>query len=211
MNNEPMRGHGASRSERRDSIQNRQRILATARRLFAEQGADETSMNQIAQAAEVGPGTLYRHFAHKGVLCAALLEEDFAAFQERVAALLETPDAPLSAVTRLELLLQELLQMIASHIPLLAGIQEASSGERRRELYQTPFYTWLHTRMSDLLREAIAQGEVSPLDAEFTADAIFAAISPQLLAFQLQGRGFTLARIAAGVRRLFADSGARLS
>src|SRR4051812_35042759 len=87
MNNDPMQGHTTTRSERRDSIQNRQRLLATARRLFAEQGADETSMNQIAQAAGVGPGTLYRHFAHKGVLCAALLSEDFAAFQERVTAL----------------------------------------------------------------------------------------------------------------------------
>src|SRR3954453_10780945 len=73
MNNDPMQGHAATRSERRDSIENRQRILATARRLFAEQGADETSMNQLAQAAGVGPGTLYRHFAHKGVLYAALL------------------------------------------------------------------------------------------------------------------------------------------
>src|SRR5690606_37833343 len=61
--------------ERRDARENRQRLLAAAKRLFAAQGVDATSMHEIARTAGVGQGTLYRHFADKAELCHALLKE----------------------------------------------------------------------------------------------------------------------------------------
>src|SRR6476661_1590541 len=45
---------------RSDARENRARILEAAREAFAEDGA--TSMNQVAQRAGVGAGTLYRNF-----------------------------------------------------------------------------------------------------------------------------------------------------
>ena len=68
------------RRKRRDAVENRERILNVARHLFATQGVDATSMNEIAQVAQVGPGTLYRCFAHKSALGEALLTEEIAAF-----------------------------------------------------------------------------------------------------------------------------------
>ena len=97
------------------------------------------------------------------------------------------------------------MRMIESHIPLLTTMQEAGAGARRHDAYRTPFYSWLHSQIRSLLSTAVAQGEVADLDVEFTADAIFGAIAPPLFAFQQQERGFSRARIAAGVRRLFID------
>src|SRR6201992_4208822 len=51
---------------RADARENRARILAAARQAFAEDGG--TSMNQIAQRAGVGPGTLYRHYPTREAL-----------------------------------------------------------------------------------------------------------------------------------------------
>ncbi|KOP22892.1 TetR family transcriptional regulator [Hapalosiphon sp. MRB220] len=45
--------------------QTRGRILQAARRLFASQGFDGTTTRDLAQAAGVAEGTLFRHFANK--------------------------------------------------------------------------------------------------------------------------------------------------
>jgi len=45
--------------------QTRTRILQAAQRLFAAQGFDGTTTRDLAQAASVAEGTLFRHFANK--------------------------------------------------------------------------------------------------------------------------------------------------
>ncbi len=194
-----------SRPERRDAAEHRTQILAAAQHLFAIQGVAATSMQQIAGQAGVGQGTLYRRFAHKGALCAALLQTDLTAFQAQINTLTDGPSAPPSALLRLERLLTELLVMTETHIPLLTAMYDGAVGPRGDDRFHNPFALWLHTRIRDLLVEAVLGGEVADLDLDFTADAIFAAIEPPLFAFQQRQRGFSRERIAAGVRRLFIE------
>ena len=52
----------------------RQRLLAEAQRLFRERGYAETSLEQIAEAAEVTKGAIYGHFASKEDLMISALE-----------------------------------------------------------------------------------------------------------------------------------------
>lgn len=59
---------------RSDARENRARILAAAREAFAEDGA--TSMNQIAQRASVGAGTLYRNFPTRETLVLAVYQDE---------------------------------------------------------------------------------------------------------------------------------------
>jgi AcrR family transcriptional regulator len=191
------------RRERRDSVENRRHILAIARQLCASQGVDDTSMHEIGRAAQVGQGTLYRNFAHKGDLCRALLEDDLEAFLTRIDATLDGPGAPKLAMDRLGWLLEELIRMTESHVPLLAAIREAAAGPRRHEAFRLPFYTSLHERITRVIEAAVAQGEVEGIDAAFAADAILAAVSPPLFAFQRRHRSFSTERITEGVRRLF--------
>jgi AcrR family transcriptional regulator len=69
----------ATRPLRRDAVRNRERVLVAAGRLVAEHGVD-VSMEQIAQEAGLGIGTLYRRFPNKDALVDALVE----AFVEQV-------------------------------------------------------------------------------------------------------------------------------
>lgn len=62
------------RALRRDAVANRERLLAAARELFAEQGF-EVTLDDIARYAGVGVGTAYRRFANKGELLDALFAE----------------------------------------------------------------------------------------------------------------------------------------
>jgi AcrR family transcriptional regulator len=64
---------------RRDARENRDRILEAARACFAAQGID-VPVEEIAQRAGVGMGTLYRRFPTKADLVEAVIEESLDAF-----------------------------------------------------------------------------------------------------------------------------------
>ncbi|WNG17933.1 TetR/AcrR family transcriptional regulator [Cystobacter fuscus] len=65
----------APRKARADGQRNRALILKEAKRVLAEKGAG-ASLDEIAQAAGVGNGTLYRHFPTRAALLEAVCAED---------------------------------------------------------------------------------------------------------------------------------------
>jgi AcrR family transcriptional regulator len=79
------------RAQRADARRNRVAVLAAAKRLFAEEGLD-AQMPDVARAAKVGVGTVYRHFATKDDLVAALMAERFERLSESVRHSLELED-----------------------------------------------------------------------------------------------------------------------
>ncbi|WP_433516027.1 TetR/AcrR family transcriptional regulator [Nonomuraea sp. CA-143628] len=77
---------------RADALRNRERIVRVARAVFTEHGPD-ASLNQVAQQAEVGPGTLYRHFPTLQDLLVAVIRDDVAALCAQGQALLAEASA----------------------------------------------------------------------------------------------------------------------
>jgi AcrR family transcriptional regulator len=65
---------GAALAGRADARRNREIVLRTAARVFADEGL-EVSLGRIAQRAGVGAGTVYRHFPSKEILVEAVLTE----------------------------------------------------------------------------------------------------------------------------------------
>jgi AcrR family transcriptional regulator len=90
---------------RSDALENRARILAAAREALAEDGA--TSMNQVAQRAGVGAGTLYRHFPTREALLLAVYEVEV----ERIVAAVPSL---LAALSPLEALRRWTLDLVAA-------------------------------------------------------------------------------------------------
>ncbi len=191
---------------RSDARENRRRLLATAKDLFAAQGSEATSMQEIARVAGVGQGTLYRHFADKAAICQALIEADIAAFQERVGPVLSGGWVLASPLARLELLLVEKIRLTESHLPLFAALEQSPPGKRGVKPFQGPFYLWQREQIVALLSEASAQGEVDGIDVEFMADAVLAVTSPRLYSHQHDELGYSSERVIAGLRRLFIDA-----
>jgi len=73
---------------RADARENRARILAAARQAFAEDG--DTSMNQVAQRAGVGPATLYRNYPSREALILDIYRDEVDRLTGSVAGLLAT-------------------------------------------------------------------------------------------------------------------------
>jgi AcrR family transcriptional regulator len=84
--------------KRSDARRNRTAILAAARELFAERGFD-APLNEIARRACVGQGTLYRHFADRYALAAAIFCENVEVVEQRAAELGDDPGGFLELFT----------------------------------------------------------------------------------------------------------------
>lgn len=82
---------------RSDAVENRARVLDAARAALA--GGGEVSMNQIAQLAGVGPGTLYRNFPTRESLVLAVYQAEVDALIASVPELLAT-FPPIEALRR---------------------------------------------------------------------------------------------------------------
>ena len=79
------------RVQRADARRNRERVLSAARAQFAANGL-EAQIDDIARAADVGVGTVYRHFPTKEALLEALAADRFMRLAEWAREALEAPD-----------------------------------------------------------------------------------------------------------------------
>jgi AcrR family transcriptional regulator len=83
---------------RADAQKNYDQLLAVARQVVTEQGAD-ASLRDVARRAGVGLGTLYRHFPTREALLEALLRSNFDKLAQRANELELSEDAGNALVT----------------------------------------------------------------------------------------------------------------
>lgn len=79
------------RARRADAQRNRKRVLEAARECFADRGLD-AQMDEVAKRAEVGVGTVYRHFPTKQALAEAIAADHFDRLAASAREALEDPD-----------------------------------------------------------------------------------------------------------------------
>src|ERR1700730_11968309 len=75
---------GPPHAERADAARNRRLLLATARAMLAEHGADKLTMDGLAERAGLGKGTVFRRFGTRAGIFQALLDDDERFLQEQV-------------------------------------------------------------------------------------------------------------------------------
>ncbi len=68
---------GTKERRSREKLQTREKILAAAREMFAEEGYDAVTMRAIAERVEYTPTALYHHFRNKQALLTELCWSDF--------------------------------------------------------------------------------------------------------------------------------------
>jgi AcrR family transcriptional regulator len=83
--------------KRADARRNYDLLLAAAAAAFAERGADDVSLEEIARRAGVGIGTLYRHFPARQALLEAVYKDQVDAL-EILAGKLQAAESPADAL-----------------------------------------------------------------------------------------------------------------
>jgi len=160
------RPQSVDRKPRTDGLRNRERILEVAKEAFTRSGAN-TSLDDIAKQAGVGPGTLYRHFPTREELLKAVYRaelEKLAAAEQKFAQTMP----PLAALRAWLLMFVDAIaakQLIAPALNTLLGdpkkVFEAS-------------YAKMHQAIQALVKRAVESGEIrSDLDP---ADLLWALV-----------------------------------
>ncbi|MFN2140781.1 MAG: TetR/AcrR family transcriptional regulator [Candidatus Promineifilaceae bacterium] len=187
--------------ERADAAANRRLILQTAEHLYAERGVAAVTMADIAAAAGVGKGTLYRRFDNKAELTLALLDGRTREFQNGVLKQLnQFEEGRASYLDRLDYYLDALVHFTNDHLPYLCVVQSEGLIDDREQSHP---YHWQHHTVNALLSRGIAAGELLPsIDVPYTADALLAPLRADIFRYQRAVRGFTPDRISHALRTL---------
>src|SRR6266436_3047515 len=87
-----------TRKPRADAVRNRERVLEAAKIVFSA-GGPEASLEAVARAADVGIGTLYRHFPTREALFEAVYRREVQQLADLAGQLKQEPE-PVDALRR---------------------------------------------------------------------------------------------------------------
>ncbi|MFJ8532161.1 TetR/AcrR family transcriptional regulator [Streptomyces sp. NPDC093591] len=173
--------------ERADAARNRARLMEAAARLVAEQGAEHVTMHEVAQAAGVGKGTLFRRFGNRTGLLLALMDDAEAEFHEAYTSGPPPlgPGAP--ARDRLTAFGRALIERITDEGDLGAALARQVPLERRHS--SEPGRSF-QQHLASLLREAGVEA-----DHEMVAHARLVFTNFETIDYLRNERGIPIARL----------------
>jgi len=143
----------AGRPLRRDAERNRRRILDAARDVFADRGFAAT-LDDVAHAAGLGVGTVYRRFPDKDALVEAL-------FEERITGLVELAEQAASAEDAWDGL-AGFLEAASRLMATDRGLRQAVMSPHHGRAGVAVARSQLAPRVDGLLRRAHESGQLRP-------------------------------------------------
>jgi AcrR family transcriptional regulator len=189
------------RLERRKA-KTRAAIISAASQLFHERGYEVTSIQQIAELADTGVGTLYGYFDSKEEILREVLETErdealdrfFAGINERTSHM----DRACMAVTALANYLKNNRTILVSAFQV--GARNPQVDEAQSE--------WLHSSFHDMIQGGIASGEFRQVPVDATVRMLIGTTMLAMLGIGnwagMQDRQETLADLEALTRSVLA-------
>jgi AcrR family transcriptional regulator len=181
------------RAERADAARNRGAIICAAQRLVAERGVDRVTMDEVACAAGVGKGTLFRRFGDRIGLLRALLDERERAFQEDFIRG-EPPLGPgAPAGERLIAFGHRMLDEIELQGDLMVEAEAGAPGERLLH----SVYAAHRVHVATLVRALQPAG-----DSDYVADVLLGTLAAEVVLYQRRVLEMPLERLKDGWQAL---------
>ncbi|MFI9009585.1 TetR/AcrR family transcriptional regulator [Actinosynnema sp. NPDC053489] len=173
---------------RKDAARNHAAVLTAAARLIAERGPDGFSMEDVATAAGVGKGTVFRRFGDRDGLVRAVVDETSRGWRAESQALLEADDVP--AEERVVTFVATLFDHVVAALPLVAALERVTS----RGIACDENSVLTQERLASLIAR-VRPGS----DADYLAHALLAQLRADVLHHLVHRCGLGVPRVRAGV------------
>jgi AcrR family transcriptional regulator len=183
--------------QREAAARNEAKVLDAARTLLRSPDAGDVDMRDIARAAGVGVGTLYRRFGGKAGLLAAVVGDEERTLQEAVLSGPPPLGPGAEPAQRLAAFIDAVVALTERNLGALLVTDATPPGRLKIGAYQG----WrLH--LVTLLRRL--RGDLDAKDAGWYADVLLATVDPPLYAHQRREVRLSKRRIAANAKALAA-------
>lgn len=173
-------------AERTDAARNRAKVLAAAAELFATRDPRTVTMDDIAKAAGVGRGTLYRRYPDRTAIAEALLDEHERALQEQLLRGAPPLGPGAAPADRLAAFYGAMVELLTAHAHLVLG---AETGGAR-------FATGAYGFWSAHVRALLVDAAVPQPDS--LVDVVLAPLAAEIYLRQRE-RGLTPEQITDGL------------
>jgi len=187
----------AQSRERADAARNRRTILRAAEDLLARGGTGHVSIDEVAAAAGVGKGTVFRRFGSRAGLMRALVEERVHALSQSVTSGPPPLGPGVPAEQRLTAFMDEAAGIAARNAAVMDAYSRALTARENEAAdheVKSAYHDW-HRHASALIAEARPG-----LDADLLADILLSSLHSDL-ARDLMTRG-EMGRLSATLHQM---------
>ena len=179
------------RAKRKALIQMRQKqILDVATEVFSENGYSRTDIDEIANLAGLGKGTVYRYFKSKKNLFLSVVDRGIGNLKDLVLEAMAKEKEPLDKVKKA---IETYLQFFGEHSNLIGIlIHEQSEFQKRiQKRYFAHYYEHIN-KMEEVFRQGIAKGQIKKIHVRETVGILTNMLNGLIYMWQIEGRKYPI-------------------
>jgi len=158
----------------------RTRILESAAHLFARMAFASVRMSDVAHAAGIGKGTLYRYFASKEELYLAIFDRSLSELDCRLADVARSGRSPPEALAAM---LEALIEVFSRHLPTLRAIsgEHLQLADQGRSLLRRHRAN-IEASLRRALESGVDSGDFGALDCELAPSLLIGLVRGAVMA-----------------------------
>lgn len=195
----------------RERLARREEILDAARQVFSERGFEKARLDEIAEVAELGKGTIYNYFKSKEELFASVIVRGIKLFQDFVSDAVQNKSNPTEKIAAY---IDAAFEFFERHRQLFS-IFELERSSLARSLNDDMFNTFCEKEagllqfLEQLFYEGIKNGNFKKLDSLKLAQTLFGLIHFITIQAIREPEKHNLKRDATFIKHLFFDGVAK--
>lgn len=191
---------------RKGLLERRDRIMEAAAQVFAEKGIKGTTIDDIAEKAGVGKGTLYRRVGKKEDLARLLYQRAAELTNNQILAEIKKRDDPLLQFKEAVYAICDIYEKHLNLMILLITQAASHIANKEKEKEVRPnAQKDMFRLLEDIIQQAIKKGQIRPVDPHTIVKGLFFLLNPYYFQYLRYKLNYTKGEIAQLVIDLFLD------